>query len=399
MKKGVIAAVAVVSAGLLAFTGCSKKAKKSEKITLTVWESLLGPDEFIKQAGAKYTESHPNVEIKFVNVELGDSTGQIALDGPAGVGADLFAAPHDKLGELVNGGHVAPTENADVVAKEVLGACSKALTYEGKMYGYPVSAETYALFYNKDLIAEKDVPKTWDDLAKWAIEFNKKNPDKRGFVMDVGNAYYSIVFTTENGNRIFGSTGADTSTTYLNNDDAVNGMKFFQSLRNALDVPAADLSTGVCDAAFQGGQAAMHITGPWNVKNFVDAKLNFGVAPLPSLPGDTVPAASFSGTRAMFVSSYSDHPEEAADFAQFLISPAMQQLRFDITGAMPAINVKVSSEYIGGFLNQLDYAFPMPSVPQMSAFWDALGNASKNIWNGADVKKELDACNATILGM
>ena len=399
MKKGIIAAVAVLSAGLLAFTGCSKKAKKSEKITLTVWESLLGPDEFIKQAGVKYTESHPNVEIKFVNVELGDSTGQIALDGPAGVGADLFAAPHDKLGELVNGGHVAPTANADVVAKEVLGACSKALTYEGKMYGYPVSAETYALFYNKDLIAEKDVPKTWDDLAKWAIEFNKKNPDKRGFVMDVGNAYYSIVFTTENGNRIFGSTGADTSTTYLNNDDAVNGMKFFQSLRNALDVPAADLSTGVCDAAFQGGQAAMHITGPWNVKNFVDAKLNFGVAPLPSLPGDTVPAASFSGTRAMFVSSYSDHPEEAADFAQFLISPAMQQLRFDITGAMPAINVKVSSEYIGGFLNQLDYAFPMPSVPQMSAFWDALGNASKNIWNGADVKKELDACNATILGM
>lgn len=399
MKKGIIAAVAVVSAGLLAFTGCSKKAKKSEKITLTVWESLLGPDEFIKQAGAKYTESHPNVEIKFVNVELGDSTGQIALDGPAGVGADLFAAPHDKLGELVNGGHVAPTANADVVAKEVLGACSKALTYEGKMYGYPVSAETYALFYNKDLIAEKDVPKSWDALAKWAIDFNKKNPDKRGFVMDVGNAYYSIVFTTENGNRIFGSTGADTSTTYLNNNDAVNGMKFFQSLRNALDVPAADLSTGVCDAAFQGGQAAMHITGPWNVKNFVDAGLNFGVAPLPSLPGDTVPAASFSGTRAMFVSSYSDHPEEAADFAQFLISPAMQQLRFDITGAMPSINVKVSSEYIGGFLNQLDYAFPMPSVPQMSAFWDALGNASKNIWNGADVKKELDACNATILGM
>ena len=228
MKKGIIAAVAVVSVGLLAFTGCSKKAKKSEKITLTVWESLLGPDEFIKQAGAKYTESHPNVEIKFVNVELGDSTGQIALDGPDGVGADLFAAPHDKLGELVNGGHVAPTANADVVAKEVLGACSKALTYEGKMYGYPVSAETYALFYNKDLIAEKDVPKTWDALAKWVVDFNKKNPDKRGFIMDVGNAYYSIVFTTENGNRIFGSTGADTSTTYLNNDDAVNGMKFFQ---------------------------------------------------------------------------------------------------------------------------------------------------------------------------
>lgn len=29
-----------------------------------------------------------------------------------------------------------------------------------------VSAETCALFYNKDLIAEKDVPKTWDALLQ-----------------------------------------------------------------------------------------------------------------------------------------------------------------------------------------------------------------------------------------
>ncbi len=398
MKKSMVAAFAVVSAVLLAFTGCSKKASSSEKVTLTVWESLSGPDEFIKRAAEKYTETHPNVEIVFVNVELGDAAGQIALDGPAGVGADLFAAPHDKLGELVNGGHVAPTENPDRVAKEVLGACSAALTYEGKMYGYPVSAETYALFYNKALISEKELPKTWTDLADWTTKFNKANPDKRGFVMDVGNAYYTIIFATANGNRLFGSSGTDASNSMLNTKDAVEGMKFFQSLRPALNVPAADLSTGTCDAAFQGGTAAMHITGLWNIKNFEDAGLDFGVAPLPSLPGDSKPASSFSGTRAMFVSSYSDHPEEAADFAEFLISPAMQQLRFDITGAMPSISTEVSSKYIGGFLQQLDYAFPMPSITPMATFWEAFGNASKNIWDGADVQKELDACNATIVG-
>lgn len=403
MKKGIIAASAVISATLLAFVGCSKSssssgAKKAEKVTLTVWESLSGPDEFIKQAGAKYTESHPNVEIKFVNVELGDAAGQIALDGPAGVGPDLFAAPHDKLGELVNGGHVALTENASKVASEVLGACSTALTYDGKMYGYPISAETYALFYNKALIAEKDVPKTWEELAAWVAEFNKANPGKRGFIMDVGNAYYSIIFTTSNGNRLFGKSGTDASSTYLSNADSVKGMKFFQSLRKVLDVPAADLGTGQCDASFQGGTAAMHITGPWNIKNFVDAGLDFGVAAIPSLPGESVPASSFSGTRAIFVSSYSDHQEEAADFAQFLITPEMQQLRFEITGAMPSIETEVSSKYIPGFLKQLDYAFPMPSIPEMGTFWEALGNASKNIWDGANVQKELDACDSAILG-
>ena len=364
---------------------------------LTVWESLQGPDEFIRQAGDAYSKSHPNVEIKFVNVELGDAAGQIALDGPAGVGPDIFAAPHDKLGELVNGGHILPTVNADAVKQAVLGACSQALTYDGKMYGYPISAETYALFYNKDLISESDVPKTWDDLAKWTKAFNAKNSGKRGFVMDVGNGYYTILFTTAGGNRLFGTSGTDTSSSYLNTANAVNGMKLFQSLKDVLKVPAADLDTGNCDAAFQGGNAAMHITGPWNIKNFKDAGLNFGVAPLPALPGDKNPASSFSGTRAMFVSAYSDYPAEAADFAQFLISASMQQLRFDLTGAMPSIDTPVSNPYIGGFLKQLDYAFPMPSIPEMAKFWETMGNTSKNIWDGADAQTELDACNAAII--
>ncbi len=383
-------------------TGCSKKEgasvkKSNEKVVLTVWESLQGPDEFIRQAGDAYSKSHPNVEIKFVNVELGDAAGQIALDGPAGVGPDIFAAPHDKLGELVNGGHILPTVNADAVKQAVLGACSQALTYDGKMYGYPISAETYALFYNKDLISESDVPKTWDDLAKWTKAFNAKNSGKRGFVMDVGNGYYTILFTTAGGNRLFGTSGTDTSSSYLNTANAVNGMKLFQSLKDVLNVPAADLDTGNCDAAFQGGNAAMHITGPWNIKNFKDAGLNFGVAPLPALPGDKNPASSFSGTRAMFVSAYSDYPAEAADFAQFLISASMQQLRFDLTGAMPSIDTPVSNPYIGGFLKQLDYAFPMPSIPEMAKFWETMGNTSKNIWDGADAQTELDACNAAII--
>lgn len=367
-------------------------------ITLKVWESTNGPDEFIKKAGAAFTAKYPNIKVEYVNVELGDAAGQIALDGPAGVGPDLFAAPHDKLGELVSGGHVLPTVNAEVMKAEVLGACSTALTYGGKMYGYPISAETYALFYNKALIKESELPKTWEDLAAFAKKFNAANPGKYGFVMDVGNAYYTIIFTTSDGNRLFGPSGTDTTSTNINSAKSVKGMQFFQSLRSALNVPAADLTTSVADAAFAAGTAAMHITGLWNVFPFENAGIDFGVAALPSLPGDKNPSASFSGTRAMFVSAYSDYPEEAAKFAEFLVSEEMQQLRFNITGALPAINTKVDSPYMGGFLQQLDYAFPMPSIPQMGAYWEAMNNASKNIWDGADVQKELDACNAAILG-
>lgn len=396
---GMICAIALVSA--LVLIGCAKKdgaSGKGEKVTLKVWESDKGPDAFIKQAGDAFTAKYPNITIEYIHVELGDAAGQIALDGPAGVGPDLFAAPHDKLGEMVSGGHVLATADAKSIEKQVLGACSTALTYDGKMYGYPVSAETYALFYNKALIKEADLPKTWEDVAAFAKKFNAANSGKYGFIMDVGNAYYTIVFTTSDGNRLFGPTGADTSATNINSEKSIKGMKFFQSLKSSLNVPSADLTTAVADAAFAAGTAAMHITGLWNVVPFKDAGVDFGVAALPSLPGDKNPSASFSGTRAMFVSAYSDHPTEAAKFAEFLLTPEMQQLRFTITGALPSINTKVDSPYMAGFLAQLDYAFPMPSIPQMGAYWEAMNNASKNIWDGADVKKELDACDAAILG-
>lgn len=398
------AAFAVVAAGCKKEQAVSEneaqggEAEAQESVELTVWESDQGPDEFIKQAGAAYTAGHPNVTIKYVHVELGDAAGQIALDGPAGTGPDVFAAPHDKLGELVSNGHVKATVNPSAIKSAALAACGQALTYNGTMYGYPVSAETYALFYNKDLLGDTPVPTTWEEVASFAKDYNAKNPGKYGFIMDVGNGYYTIIFTTKGGNRLFGPSGTDTTSTNINAPASIEGMTFFQSMRPALNVAAADLDTAIADSAFQSGKAVMHITGPWNIKNFVDAGLNFGVTTLPSLPGDSTPAASFSGTRAMFVSEYTDHPDEAADFAAFLMSPEMQQLRFKITGAMPSIDTAVESPYIPGFLKQLNYAFPMPSISEMGMFWDAMGAASRNIWDGLSVKEQLDACDSTILG-
>lgn len=368
----------------------------AEPVELTVWESANGPDEFIQKAGEEFTKIHPNITIKYVNVELGDSSGKIALDGPAGVGPDVFAAPHDKIGELVSGGHIEEVSNPDYVKQTALGACVQAVTYEGKIVGYPISAETYAMFYNKALIKDNEVPDTWEGVVEFAKNFN--SGDRYGFMMDVGNGYYTILFTTANGNRLFGPTGTDTTKTYLSNADAVNGMKFFQSMKSILNVPAADLTTSIADEAFKAGKVAMYITGPWNIKPFKDAGIDFGVAPLPKLPGQKDPASSFSGTRTMFVSAYSDHPQEAAMFAEFLMSPEMQKLRFEITEALPATSIEVESPYINAFTKQLDYAFPMPSIPEMSNFWNAMNSASANIWDGADVQGELDACEKAILG-
>lgn len=368
----------------------------TENITLKVWESSGQTKDFIQQAGEAFTKLHPNIEIEYENVEVGDANTQIALDGPGGVGADVFATPSNTIGGLVAGGHILPVENESDIKGKVVASCEKAVTYNGKIYGYPVADETYALFYNKDLVKEEEVPKTWEDMGKFCDSFNSEG--KYGVIWNIADAYYSPMFTGKNGNKLFGPDGTDATNSYMNTEDAVAGMKVFQDFRKHLDVPSADISdNSVCLAAFTSGNAAMYITGPWNVASCEDEGVNFGVTTLPCLPGDSTPSPSFSGARTMQVSAYTDYPKEAQEFAKFLISEDMQKLRYSLTGAIPSVEVSVDSKYIAGFQEQLKYAYPMPSIAEIDNFWDPMEGACSNIWDGADVKTELDSCNAAIL--
>lgn len=395
--------LAIIPLLIITLTACGKNKNGSvpenqKEIHIRVWESKDGIDEFIKQAGKEYTKLHPNVIVDFINVELHGSVAALEADSPKGTAADIIASAHDTLGTLVSKNLILQTRNPNEISKKVLKSCAKALTYNGKMYGYPASAETYALFYNKKLIREHEVPKSWNEMIEWSKKFKESHPNQYSFVMDVTSIYYSIIFATANGNRLYGESGTEARNPYMNTKDAIRGMEFFQSLRNELELGDTELSTSSCEGLFASGNAAMFITGLWNVKPFENAGLDFGVAPIPSLPGESKPAASFSGTRGMFVTAASKHPDEAADFLEFTLSPEMQQLRFKLTGAMPSINTTVNSKYMAGFLQQLEYAFPMPSIPAMGKMWSETTATLSNIWNGNDVTDELNMLNEKIKG-
>ena len=175
-------------------------------------------------------------------------------------------------------------------------------------------------------------------------------------------------------------------------------VSFFYNSFSCIDCPSGDLSDGVVDSLFASGSVAMHMSGPWYLEYFANAGIDYGIVPLPSMPGETTPSASFSGVCCMFVSAYSKHPETAAAFAEFLLSEEMQALRYELTnGALPSIKMELEDENANGFVKQLDYAFPMRVGPYMDKYWEVFGATSANIWNGADIKTELDAANAAII--
>lgn len=392
MKKLVVVLMAlmVLSGAVFAAGG----AQGGGKVTLKMWESEGVEKDFMLWAAAEFKKLYPNVTVTYEPVGSVDARAKIELDGPAGVGGDIFVAPHDHMGALINGGHV--LENPMNLAADFVDAAVTASTYQGKAYGYPLAIESIALFYNKDLV--KTPPKTWDEIIAFARTFNNPSQMKYALVWEVGNAYVNYMFMHGFGAPLFGPAGDDRNQHNIDSAGSIAGLRYFQSLRKQLlDVPQADVTGDFCNSSFIEGNAAMILTGPWKINDFTKANVNYGITTIPPFPGKTTPPNTFSGLRLAFVSAYTQHPEIAQAFAQFLVSKPVLEKRLEMTKQIPPRkDIDVKDPLQQGILAQAKFAVPMPAIPQMGTYWSAMGAAFGSIWDGADVARELGAAAAAM---
>lgn len=362
-----------------------------EGAALTVWESQGPEGEFMRMVGEKFEEEY-GVEVVYEEVDFTESVTRLLQDGPAGVGADVFAMPHDRLGEAYSAGIVYPNViSKERVNNDFVDAARIATSYEGELYGYPTGIETYALFYNKDLMAE--APKTYAEIVEFGKTYN--NPDNNEFALlwDVANAYFSHQFIAGNGGYIFGDEGSNAKDVGLATEESIAGLEEMVSLKEILPLQAGDANYDVMDGLFQEGKAATIINGPWAVQGYKDAEVNFGIAALPLLENGNHPK-SFSGVRGLYVSAFSDYPQAAQLFAQFATSDEMLLERFKLTGQIPPAktlmdeDVIANDEYVVPFLEQAQYATPMPAIPEMGTVWDPYAAALASAWNGEQSPEE-----------
>lgn len=365
---------------------------------LTLWEDKEAK-QWATEIAAAFKAKY-NVEVKIEEVPAPDQAGRLTTDGPAGTGADVVLFPQDKLGDAASAGLLLPN---DVFAKDVTARTQKnaieASTYKGVLYGYPKSVETYALYYNKDLIPTP--PKTWDDVIAFAKTFNDEKARKYAIMWEVKTLYYDYAFMAPYGAYVFGAKGTDSGDIGLNSSGAVKGLTYMQSLRSILPPKVADLTFDIKTQLFADGKLAMNIDGPWSISSFKN-KINLGVAPLPDLP-EGKKSVSFSGVRSYYVNTYTKYPKAARLLANFLTTKENQLSCYQKTGILPA-NIEASEDSVikadtfsSAFLSQFGSSEIMPSIPAMASVWAPMEGAITTIWDTkADVKTTLDAAAKTI---
>src|SRR5690606_9271842 len=248
-----------------------------EGATLLIWESKE-ERPFVEAIAKEFIEKYGD-EIKFEEVGVGDQVNKLMTDGPAGLGADVVLFPHDNLGKAVTAGLVLPNDFYEEETKTANSEIAvNAVTYDGVLYGYPRSVETYALFYNKDIITE--VPKTFDEVVEFARTYNDVANNKFAIIWEVGNFYFNYPFVSTGG-YVYGNNGQDKDDIGLNTPGAVEGLAYYGSLKEKLlPMNSGDISYDIKKGFFTSGTLAMDINGPWTIGDYRNEGINFGVAKL-----------------------------------------------------------------------------------------------------------------------
>ncbi|WP_318617997.1 maltose ABC transporter substrate-binding protein [Sporosarcina sp. YIM B06819] len=380
-------------------SGETEELVPEEDAELIVWSNSEGEEgEWIRYVAEKFTEEY-GFPVKIEEVAHTDAPGKLQTDGPAGLGGDVFMAPHDHVGNMNTAGLIYENYFADEYNERFMESAMQGVSFvtdgELKTYGFPLAIETVALYHNKDLLDSMgfEPAATMDELIEQSKQFMEKNPGSYGFMLEPGNFYFTHAFLGGYGGYIFGNDNTNPDELGLNNEGAVKAGEFMKMIHNdLLPIKKEDITGDVIGSYFNEGKLLYNMTGPWALKGHLEAGVNLGITTMPKLENGAVPT-TFSGVKALFVNSYSKYPKAATTFAKFATSDEMLLKRYEITNQLPPVialleNKEIKeNEFNIAFLNQAQHAISMPNIPAMELVWGGMEVAFTAIWNGSEEPK------------
>ena len=385
MKSAAVLGTATLASLLLVACGSKTADKAADASSSEAKEITFYVEDQYKAYAEKVAAAYEKESGTKVNIKSGDQLGgldKLSLDNQSGQAADVMMAPYDRVGSLGTDGQLSEVKLSDG-AKTDDKTKSLVTAADGKVYGAPAVIESLVMYYNKDLL--KEAPKTFAELEELAKDskyaFAGEDGKTTAFLADWTNFYYAYGLLAGNGGYVFGQNGKDAKDIGLANDGSITGINYAKSWYEKWPKGMQDTegAGNLIQTQFQEGKTAAIIDGPWKAQAFKDAKVNYGVATIPTLPNGKDYAA-FGGGKAWIIPSSTKNLEGAQKFVDFLVSTEQQKAFYDATNEIPA-NTEARSyaegkndELTTAVIKQFKNAQPMPNISQMSAVWEPAAN-------------------------
>jgi len=361
--------------------------RADEKGTLQIWINGDKAYNGLAKLGEKFTK---DTGIKVIVEHPQDAPQKFQQAASAHGGPSIFIWAHDRAGEWVTGGLIDPVNPAPKLVAQIDKIGWDAFMFQGKTWGYPLAVESIGLVYNKALVAKP--PASFEELI--ALDKKLAKDGKHAILWDYNNTYFTFPLLAANGGYPFGrnAKGDYVATDVgVNNPGAVKGAEMLAKLIE-IGVMPRSATYAAMEAAMNKGEIAMMITGPWAWDNLRKSKVDFGVAPIPSIGGK--PSRVFVGVQGAMINRASNNKDLAKDFIEnyLLTMDGLKTLDSDVSLGVTAhkefYKSRAGDPLIAATMVNIKAGLLMPSLPEMSRFWSAMESALGNITAGRQKPKE-----------
>lgn len=412
MKKKILTAF-LAGTMALSLIGCGKGNSSNTQnngdvkdVSLTIWSPSEDQDpengEWIVTLCNEFNELHPEWNITYTFGVQSESDVKKALPQDIEAGADVFLFGSTGLENLVSAGAIAEIGGtyADTIKSDYSPTLVDLCTYEdGGLYGFPMTTDSFFMYYDKSVYSEEDVKSLDTMLEKGNVSIALSN----GFYLGAFFAGADGSFFRNDKDQFDRSVGI-----VLNNDENLDMANYLVDLAANPNFTNAEPADAI--SMMQEGKVNALWSGTWSAAD-VKAVLgdNMGIAPLPSatVNGKDVQLRPFASAKAIGVKSTCKDPEVAMALASYLSSADAQRKHYELRGYVPALKELLDDEEIlsneivavDSWSNE-NIGYPRPCFAEFSYFWTPAQTFGESLRDGIithdNVKENLDTLQKAV---
>jgi multiple sugar transport system substrate-binding protein len=323
---------------LCSAAGIGTASVASAQVVNITWETMWSGATLtlLNQMVTKFNDTHPGIHVTETSIPGSETTttakllSQIASGSPP----DVFTQWWPLLGQFAATGDILPltpylTGTYAGFEKFEYPIAVQGGTYKGTLYAAPMSMNSWALYYNKTMLATAGIKQPPKTLAQLDADSAKEWVMKDGKVVQVG-LYPDL---NENGfgfyTSFFGATNCFNAAGQYNLENcaaAQSEMNWLASFDKypfaqveAMQAAQGQVAGGQTDI-FVGGRAGFVLSGPWEGAQDIPVSNptmegNFGVIPFPGTVGgpSTIGQGNFN-----IIPKGAAHPAQAFEFIAWL---------------------------------------------------------------------------------
>ncbi|MGZ4272329.1 MAG: ABC transporter substrate-binding protein [Solirubrobacteraceae bacterium] len=365
MKRLILLPLIAATLALSACGGTSSNNSSSSKssgggtsaghTTVTLWEGYTEVEaNSIKALAAEFNKTHPNITVNVQFYGNNDYALQKVLAAIAGGKPPDISylygswAPNIATNPQVVTLNKLIAQDPSINWNDFWPAGRKVATVNGKIIGVPALVDNLALVYNKTLFKQAGLPTptpnwTWSDFENAAQKLT--DPAKKQFgwayVNDASEdtvwRFWAMLWQA--GGSILSADGKQAA---FNSAAGVKALTLLQQL-SAKHTIYLDNGSDNYLSVFNNGHIGMLWTGPWDLSQIVQSKVNYGVT---ILPGDANHQTISGPDNWIIFNNGAARTAAAWTFLKWLTSPAVDLKWATMTGDLP---IRASVAKLSGY--------------------------------------------------